>query len=128
LIIALLLLQLRPQHLFRLDWAAGRLPGVEAALKGIRLLKTLFAENLRHTGAVLLAGSGSVNDRQSVLRPGRVNVPFGGPEAGRSPDLDRARFPGFVIPNVQDRDRRAGLLAGLDFLDADPQGLRNGVV
>ena len=114
--------------LLRFDRAAGRLPGVEPAPKGIHLLKALFAENVRHTGAVLLVGSGSVNDRQLVLRPGRVNVPFGGPDANRSPDLDRTRFPGFVIPYVQHRHQRAGLLPGPDFLYADPQRVPNGVV
>jgi hypothetical protein len=91
-------------------------------------LEALFAENVRHTGAVLLVGSGSVNDRELALRPTRVNVPIRGPDANRSPDLDRTRFPGFVIPYVQHRHQRAGLLPGPDFFYADPQRQPNGVV
>ena len=117
-----------PALLFRFDRAADRLPCVQPALKGVRFMKALFAEDLRHTGAVLLAGSGSVNDRELAFRPGRVNVPFRWSDANRSPDLDRTRFPGFVIPYVQHRHPRAGLLPRPDFLYVDPQRLPNGVV
>ena len=38
-------------RLFRFDCAAGLLPGIKAAGKGIRLLEAMIAEHLRHTGA-----------------------------------------------------------------------------
>jgi hypothetical protein len=95
--------------LLRLDRAVDRLPGSKTTPKSIRPLKTLFAENLRHTGAVLFVMSSSIDNDQSVSRPRRGNVPVGRPNANRPADLERDRFPSFVIPHIQERNRHTGL-------------------
>jgi hypothetical protein len=95
--------------LLRLDRAADRLPGIKTTPKSIRLLKTLFAENLRRTGAVLLVRSSSVRNGQPVFRPRGDDVPVGRPNADRPADFERDRFPSFVIPYIQERNRHTGL-------------------
>src|SRR5581483_10735264 len=106
-------------------WAADRLPGVEAALKGVRLLKALLTEESRRTGAVVLMGSGSVHDREPVFRPGGLDVPVGRADADGPGDFDRARSPRLVAPHVQHRDRHTGLDASLDLVGADPELIGN---
>src|SRR5438876_8272594 len=86
------------------DGAAGRLPGVETAAQGIGLGESLVAKLLRRTGAGLFLGSRSVDHREAVFGPRRINAEFTGVHADSAADFDVTGAPGLLGAGVQNGD------------------------
>src|SRR5438132_13416862 len=86
-----------------LYWTADRLPGIQAATQGICCGKAPIAKLLCHTGTRAFLRSGSVNEREKVLGPGRIKARLAGIQAYGSADFHVTRIPDLGIAHVQDR-------------------------
>jgi hypothetical protein len=62
--------------LFEFDGAASSLPGIETALQGMGLGESSISELLRRMGAGFFIRSGSVDDRELIFGPGRIDPEF----------------------------------------------------
>jgi hypothetical protein len=60
--------------LFLLDRSAGGQPSVEATTQGVSLGETGVPQFQRHTDAASVLLSGTVDNCQSILRPGWIDV------------------------------------------------------
>jgi hypothetical protein len=60
--------------LFLVDSSAGGQPGVEATAQGVSLGEAGVPQFQRHTDAASILLSGTVDNCQSILRPGWIDV------------------------------------------------------
>ena len=108
---------------FRLDRSAGSLPGVPTATQGVSLGEAGVTQFQRHTDAAGVLMSGTVDDRQSILRPGWIDVETVSVDADVTAHLQTALPPGLRRARVQHGHWLACIHAGCDLFGADSDRL-----